>query len=143
MGITVEIVNLMGRAGSALESLPLAELPDITTMHIRGALSPPLSVELELGAGDHQTARLLAWADALPGVTASARRHRHYVRVEAAAVVNGVPLAVQNHFTDITAMDVASDALGLPRAGTSDVPVSLTALWRLAGRDLGEVNRHG
>lgn len=128
------MAEAMVRVGLALRELPLAMLPGIASMQIRHFVAPPLRIDLQLGGLHGPAAGLLAWAEILPGATATASWGRGYIDVEVTGELAGLPVVVWDHLRGAAEMDHAARHLGLSadRSNRSPVPVSLTALRRLA-----------
>ncbi len=135
MAGTDEMAEAMVRVGGALRELPLAMLPGIASVQIRHFAAPPLRIDLQLDGLHGPAAGLLAWAEVLPGTTATASWGRGYVDVEVSGELAGLPVVVWDHLRGTEEIDQAARHLGLSadRSNRSPVPVSLAALRRLAG----------
>ena len=137
MARTDEIAEAMARVGAALRELPLARLPDVYAATIRAAvLARPLRVELQLVASPAPAAGLLAWAEALPGSTATASWGKGYIDVKVSGELAGLPVVVWDHLRGAAEARQAARhlALGADRSNRTPVTVSLAALRRLAGQ---------
>ena len=132
---TDELAEAMTRVGVALRELPLAMLPGIAAMQIRSLVAPPLRIDLQLGGLHAPAAGLLAWAEVLPAATATASWGQGYIDIEVTGELAGLPVVVWDHLRGTAEMDQAARRLGLSTdpSNRSPVPVSLTALRRLAG----------